>query len=51
MAKTEQAIFTNLCLIYDNAGNILVQNRKIPPGQAFAFPAVMWSRANPLWHL
>ena len=38
MAKTEQAIFTNLCLIYDDAGNILVQNRKDPSWPGICFP-------------
>ena len=28
MKHTENAIFTNICLIYDNNGNILVQDRK-----------------------
>ena len=28
MKHTENAIFTNICLIYDNDGNILVQDRK-----------------------
>ena len=28
MKHLENAIFTNICLIYDNEGNILVQDRK-----------------------
>lgn len=38
MAKTEQAIFTNLCMVYDNAGNILVQDRKDPQWGGICFP-------------
>ena len=49
MARSEQAIFTNMCMISDGAGNILVQDRKIPTGPESAFPAVMWSRGNLLW--
>ena len=30
MSRSEQAIFTNLCMVYDDAGNILVQNRLDP---------------------
>ena len=49
MSRSEQAIFTNLCMVYDDAGNILVQNRLDPdwpgicspgghvePGESFA---------------
>ena len=27
MDRTENAIFTNMCMIYDNNGNVLVQER------------------------
>ena len=27
MAKIEQAVFMNMCMIYDDKGNILVQDR------------------------
>ena len=27
MHNPEQAIFTNMCMIYDHKGNVLVQNR------------------------
>lgn len=30
MSRSEQAIFTNLCMVCDGAGNILVQDRKKP---------------------
>lgn len=38
MARTEQAIFTNLCMIYDHDGNILVQDRKNPDWPGVTFP-------------
>lgn len=38
MSRSEQAIFTNLCMIYDGAGNILVQDRKDPSWPGICFP-------------
>lgn len=38
MSRSEQAIFTNLCMVYDNAGNILVQDRKDPSWPGLCFP-------------
>lgn len=38
MARIEQAIFTNMCMIYDNNGNILVQDRKNPDWPGITFP-------------
>ena len=38
MARSEQAIFTNLCLVYDGNGNILVENRKDPSWPGICFP-------------
>ena len=38
MARSEKAIFTNLCMIYDDAGNILVQDRKNPDWPGVTFP-------------
>ncbi len=38
MARIEQAIFTNLCMISDGAGNILVQDRKNPDWKGITFP-------------
>ena len=38
MAKTEKAIFTNLCMVYDGEGNILVQDRKNPNWKGITFP-------------
>ena len=38
MARSEQAIFTNLCMVYDDAGNILVQDRLDPSWPGLCFP-------------
>ena len=38
MARSEQAIFTNLCMVYDHDGNILVQDRKDPSWPGICFP-------------
>ena len=38
MARTEEAIFTNLCMVCDSAGNILVQDRKDPDWPGLCFP-------------
>ena len=38
MSRSEKAIFTNLCMVYDRAGNILVQDRKDPSWPGICFP-------------
>ena len=38
MGRSEQAIFTILCLVYDDAGNILVQDRLDPDWPGICFP-------------
>ena len=38
MSRSEQAIFTNLCMVCDDAGNILVQDRKKPDWPGLCFP-------------
>lgn len=38
MARSEQAIFTNMCMISDGQGNILVQDRKNPDWPGVTFP-------------
>ena len=38
MARSEQAIFTNLCMVYDHAGNILVEDRIDPSWPGLCFP-------------
>ena len=38
MPRSEQAIFTNLCMVYDDCGNILVQNRRARDWPGICFP-------------
>lgn len=38
MARSEAAIFTNMCMIRDGNGNILVQDRKNPDWPGVTFP-------------
>jgi len=38
MSRSERAIFTNLCMVYDHAGNILVQDRLDPSWPGLCFP-------------
>ncbi len=38
MARSEQVILTNLCMVYDHDGNILVQDRKDPSWPGICFP-------------
>lgn len=38
MPRSEPAVFTNMCMIYDHAGNILVQDRKDPDWPGVTFP-------------
>ena len=38
MAREEKAIFTNLCMISDGNGNVLVENRKDPSWPGICFP-------------
>ena len=38
LSRSEQAIFTNMCMIYDNEGRIVVQNRLNPNWPGITFP-------------
>lgn len=38
MPREEKAIFTNMCMIYDDAGNVLVQDRQNPDWPGLTFP-------------
>lgn len=38
MEQTEIAIFTNMCMIYDDKGNVLVQDRVDPNWSGITFP-------------
>lgn len=38
MSREEKAIFTNMCMIIDESGNVLVQDRLNPDWPGIAFP-------------
>lgn len=38
MARSEKVILTNLCMVYDHSGNILVQDRLDPDWPGLCFP-------------
>ena len=38
MSRSEHAIFTYLCMVYDHNGNILVQNRRAQDWPGICFP-------------
>lgn len=38
MDRTEKAIFTNMCMIFDGNGNVLIQDRVKPDWPGIAFP-------------
>lgn len=38
MSRAEKAIFTNMCMVFDRDGNILVQDRKNPDWPGVTFP-------------
>lgn len=38
MDRSEKTIITNMCMIYDDAGYVLVQDRKDPGWKGIAFP-------------
>ena len=38
MSRSESAIFTNMCMISDGSGNVLVQDRRNPDGPGITFP-------------
>lgn len=38
MARIEKTIFTNMCMIYDDSGNVLVQDRVNPDWPGISFP-------------
>lgn len=38
MARSELAVFTNMCMVYDHDGNILVQDRKSADWPGITFP-------------
>lgn len=38
MSRTENAEFTNMCMVFDNNGNVLVQDRVNPDWSGITFP-------------
>ena len=38
MGRMEQAEFTNMCMVYDHQGRVLVQNRRDPRWSGITFP-------------
>ena len=38
MSRKEKTIFTNMCMVYDDNGNVLVQNRLNPDWPGITFP-------------
>ena len=38
MSRIEKTIFTNMCMVYDDNGNVLVQNRLNPDWPGITFP-------------
>lgn len=38
MSKTERVLFTNMCMISDGSGNVLVQDRLNPNWPGITFP-------------
>jgi len=38
MDRSEKAEFTNMCMIYDNSGNVLIQDKKNPDWGGVTFP-------------
>lgn len=38
MARAESAVFTNMCMVTDGKGNVLVQNRNDPRWLGVVFP-------------
>jgi len=38
MARAEKAVFTNMCMVYDDNGNVLVQDRVDPNWSGITFP-------------
>lgn len=47
MARSEKAIFTNMCMIYDNNGRILVQDRVNSNWSGITFPGGHVEKGEP----
>lgn len=44
--RTETVTLTNMCMVYDDAGNVLVQDKVDKSGQDLHFRADILRRAN-----
>lgn len=49
MSKCEKAELTNMCMIYDGAGRVVVQDKVGKNWGGITFPADMWKKTSPLW--
>lgn len=49
MMRTETVTLTNMCMVYDDAGNVLVQDKVDKKWSGLTFPADILRRANRLW--
>lgn len=47
MSRTEVAVFTNMCMVYDDNGNVLVQNRLNPNWSGITFPGGHVEKGEP----
>lgn len=47
MGRTELARFTNMCMLYDDEGNVLVQERREPHWPGIAFPGGHVEKGEP----
>lgn len=47
MSRTENAIFTNMCMVYDDKGNVLVQDRIDPDWPGITFPGGHVEKGEP----
>ena len=48
MAREEKTILTNMCMVYDDKGNVLVQDRIDPQWPGVTFPGGHVEH-GPLW--
>lgn len=49
MSKYEKAELTNMCMIYDGTGRVVVQDKVAKAGAGSPFPVGMWRKTSPLW--